>query len=133
MGAKMAELSQEQIKGLLDKHFIREISRMNFKCDSRLLHALHSFFVTNGCLRVESDLDVEMSSRQLRRVFDTYIGHSPKSFARTMRFQKCLQADALDPSTANAFYDFGYYDQVHYIKDFKKLYGATPAKVDIHQ
>lgn len=126
-------LSQEQIKGLLDKHFIREISRMNFKCDSRVLHALHKIFVTNGRLRVESDLDVGMSSRQLRRLFDTYIGDSPKSFARTVRFQKCLQANAQDTSTANAFYDFGYYDQVHYIKDFKKLYGATPAKVDIYQ
>lgn len=123
-------LSQENIKALLDKHFIREISRLNVKCDSRVLHALHNIFVTNGRLRVESDLDVGMSIRQLRRVFDTYIGDSPKSFARTVRFQKCLQATVLDPTTAKVFYDFGYYDQVHYIKDFKKLYGLTPTEVD---
>ena len=123
-------ISQEQIKKLLDMHFIKEISRIKFNHDPRLLNALHDIFLTNGHLRVESDLDVGLSSRQLRRVFNIYVGDSPKSFARTVRFQKCLQANALAMNNEASFYDFGYYDQVHYIKEFKKLCGVTPAKAD---
>lgn len=121
-------LSQQQIKELLDIHFIQEISRANFKCDPRLLRAVCDIFKTNGHLRIESDLDVGLSTRQLRRVFDIYVGDNPKSFARTVRFQKCLRANAFQSDHENLFYDFGYYDQVHYIKEFKRLYGTTPAK-----
>lgn len=126
-------LNQQRIKKLLDKHFTKEISRIKFRCDPRLFNALHEIFLANGQLRVESDLDVGLSARQLRRVFNTYVGDNPKSFARTVRFQKCLQANILAPKTEYSFYDFGYYDQVHYIKDFKRLYGVTPSKVDSHQ
>lgn len=122
------EITLNEIKDLLDRHFMHEISRMTFKCDSRLLNALHTIFHSNGQLRVETDLDVGLSSRQLRRVFDIFVGDSPKSFAKTVRFQKCLQAlSRMAESTS--FYDFGYYDQVHYIREFKKLYGAPPSKI----
>lgn len=122
-------LTLRQINELLDKHFIREISRLKLRHDPRLLQALHDIFVSGGQVRVESGLDVGLSVRQLRRVFDTYVGDSPKSFARTIRFQKCLQANAFDPGAEKSFYDFGYYDQVHYIKEFKRLYGTTPTRV----
>lgn len=122
-----------QIKELLDKHFIGEISRLNMKHDPRLLQALHDIFTSDGQVRVESGLDVGLSPRQLRRVFEVYVGDSPKSFAKTVRFQKCLQANAFDPLAEKSFYDFGYYDQVHFIKEFKKLYGSTPARIAHHQ
>lgn len=127
------DLSSHQVKSLLDKHFQTELSKADFKCDRRLLSALHNIFTSNGNVRIESDLDVGLSPRQLRRVFDTYIGDSPKSFSRTVRFQRYLQANLSSHRADNQFYDFGYYDQVHFIKEFKRLYGTTPSHVTSYQ
>ena len=72
-----------------------------------------------------------ISPRQLRRLFEYYIGDSTKTFSKVVRFQNILKAK---PSTQSLrenklFYDTGYFDQAHFIKDFKNFYGVTPGKV----
>jgi AraC-like DNA-binding protein len=66
--------------------------------------------------------------RTLERVFKTVIGISPKQFAgiiRTRHFLKALKQTDTENITGLA-YQFGYYDQSHLIKDFKKKTGITP-------
>jgi transcriptional regulator GlxA family with amidase domain len=79
---------------------------------------------------VEKELDTGLSARQLRRLFDFYIGDTAKTFAKVVRFQNILNAK---PSTQSLrqnklFFDAGYYDQAHFIKEFKNFYGVTPSK-----
>jgi len=69
-------------------------------------------------------------NRLYRRLFKYYIGDSPKTFSKVVRFQNILKAK---PSTQSLrknklFYDLGYFDQAHFIKDFKNFYGVTPSK-----
>ncbi|MEL6924825.1 MAG: helix-turn-helix domain-containing protein, partial [Bacteroidota bacterium] len=74
------------------------------------------------------ELNTGISPRQLRRLFKFYIGDTPKTFCKVVRFQHILKAKHSRQSLRHnkLFYDLGYYDQAHFIKDFKHLYGLTP-------
>ncbi|MDW3193147.1 MAG: helix-turn-helix domain-containing protein [Cytophagales bacterium] len=97
--------------------------------DPRLLSAMHVILQSGGRIPL-SQLDVGVSERQLRRLFEYYFGESPKTFARIIRFQHILGAKPSLESLKNnkIFYDGGYYDQAHFIKEFKAFYGVTPNK-----
>lgn len=69
-----------------------------------------------------------LSSRYLQKLFVKYCGVSPNLFSRISRFQKSLQLVAKQnlPLTA-IVYECGYYDQSHFIKDFKYFSGVAPS------
>ncbi|MFK7807706.1 MAG: DUF6597 domain-containing transcriptional factor [Saprospiraceae bacterium] len=123
-------LSTKEIAKRFDEFFLELIDEKNFDDDSRLYDAIHVILKNFGVINLENDLDTGISQRQLRRLFKYYIGDTPKSFSKVVRFQNILRAK---PSTQSLkqnklFYDLGYYDQAHFIKDFKTFYGVTPSK-----
>lgn len=68
------------------------------------------------------------NSKQLERQFNKEIGLSPKSFSRITRLQSILQ-NLNKPAVSNwadLSYQFGYFDQAHFIKDFKEFTGNSP-------
>jgi len=98
--------------------------------------AVRRLATAHGSLRVE-DLasEIGITRQQLARQFATHVGVTPKTFARVMRARTALaRADAARaayPRTVDwsaIAYDLGYYDQPHFIDDFKALTGITPAK-----
>ena len=97
--------------------------------DQRLLNALDIIYLSKGHLSVENDTSVDISSRHLRRIFDRYIGISPKKFSKTVRFQSVLRHMMLNPENVSkcGYLDFGYFDQPHFIHEFKSLSGVTPS------
>lgn len=117
-------------KEVLDQHFSHLFSRAAFKADPRFYHALDLIFASQGKERVETGFDVGVSPRQLRRLFGNYIGGSVKAFSQVVRFQNMLQSSPSGSSLLEnkAFLDH-YYDQAHFIKEFKRLYGSTPGQV----
>ncbi|WP_129716286.1 helix-turn-helix domain-containing protein [Pedobacter sp. SYP-B3415] len=98
--------------------------------DTRFYGALALILQRSGVLDVEKDLDTGLSGRQLRRVFSHYIGDTPKTFSKVVRFQHVLRAKPSVQSLKQnkLFFDAGYYDQAHFIKEFKSLYGVTPGR-----
>lgn len=60
--------------------------------------------------------------KRFRRV----VGASPKKFATIVRFQSLLEQYPLVKDAAELGYLAGYYDQAHFIKDFKRFTGCTP-------
>jgi AraC-like DNA-binding protein len=79
-----------------------------------------------------------VSPRQLERLFRQRIGISPKQFVRIVRFQEVLRASRSGPDTlrrrsglagwATVALEHGFYDQSHFINDFKTFVGCTPGK-----
>lgn len=67
------------------------------------------------------------STRQFERKFKDLAGFSPKLFARITRFQSAVskRGDAY-PTLTKVAYDCGYYDQSHFIHDFKEFSGYHP-------
>jgi AraC-like DNA-binding protein len=98
--------------------------------DIRFLNALIIIFEKHGYLDTEKDLNTGLSPRQLQRVFNYYIGTTPKSFCNVVRFQHILNAKPSKASLKNNkfYYDVGFYDQAHFIKSFKTFYGLTPSE-----
>ncbi len=71
-----------------------------------------------------------LGERTLQRTFRNAIGMPPKGFARLTRF---LHACAVlrqprQTSLTQVAYDCSYYDQAHFIDDFKDLSGVTPGQ-----
>ncbi len=69
-----------------------------------------------------------VSARHLDRLFDRYVGIAPKVVGRVLRFQGALRALMRDPgcSLAALAVAWGYYDQAHFVKDFKRFSGGVP-------
>lgn len=70
-----------------------------------------------------------IGDRQLERLFDEYIGISPKSLSAIVRYQ-CLWNDLIynkSFNTLDAVYRYGYSDQAHLCHDFKKYHSMNMA------
>ncbi len=114
----------------LNDFFIQLTQESTLETDSRFAHALLHIYKHNGHLETERELIVGLSPRQLRRLFNYYIGTTPKSFCQVVRFQYILNASLLNKNSRDdkLYYDVGFSDQAHFIKNFTQFYGVTPAK-----
>ena len=117
------------IKAKLDAHFIRIINKSSLVREQRFQNALSIILKNSGVVNIQKDLDIGLSQRQLRRYFQFYVGETAKTFSQVVRFQNILNARR---STQNlrdnkVFFDLGYFDQAHFIKEFKNFYGVTPS------
>lgn len=106
-------------------------SRPSPAVDPRFAAALQLILQRRGVLQVQTELDTGLSPRQLRRYFERYVGGTAKAFSQVVRFQHVLHAQPLTQTLRKdpVFFDLGYYDQAHFIKEFKQFYGATPGAV----
>ena len=70
------------------------------------------------------------SQKHFTDMFRRSVGVTPKSYLKIMRFQKAVKtidaADLID--WAQIAIDCGFYDQAHFINDFKHFAGFSPAK-----
>jgi AraC-like DNA-binding protein len=92
-------------------------------------YALDHFIRQPEILSVGAITDkISLSPRRFIELFNDQVGMTPKVFCRVRRFQRALYEiqrrrnlkwAALAP-------DCGYYDQAHFIADFKEFCGLTP-------
>jgi len=70
-----------------------------------------------------------MSLRALQRLFSDYVGASPKWVINRYRIHEAIaRVQAGQPASwATLAQDLGYFDQAHFIADFRRLVGRTPA------
>jgi AraC-like DNA-binding protein len=84
-----------------------------------------------GLVRVgELAAAVGLSARQLERVFLESVGVPPKLLLRILRFQEVLGAlrgQPPRPDWARLAAEHGFYDQAHFIRDFRAFTGVTPS------
>lgn len=122
--------SPDQLYPSLDRFFLNYLSHSTIQTDPRICNALYQILQRRGNIRMKEELDTGLSSRQLRRLFKRYIGVTPKTFSKVVRFQHMVNSSASGNYLQNAtcFFDAGYYDQAHFIKEFKAFYGSTPTQ-----
>ena len=88
-----------------------------------------------GLVQVRDLADaVGLSPRQFERRFQQQVGLAPKLFLRILRFQEVLGAVryGIDVrSWADVAAMHGFYDQAHFIRDFKGFVGESPTAWDV--
>lgn len=88
-----------------------------------------AIFQSRGQIGVVELADkMNINCRNMERKFASAIGISPKQLARVARLQatlKMLDQKKINNLTSLA-YENGYYDQSHFIKDFKEFTGISP-------
>jgi AraC-like DNA-binding protein len=83
--------------------------------------------VGRGLTRV-GDLTEKLgtNSKQLERAFRHGIGVTPKAFSRITRLQTVVRTIGEGADWADTAYRCGYFDQAHFINDFREFSGMTP-------
>lgn len=90
---------------------------------------VETIFSANGQFSVnEFSSTNNVSRRQLARKFSSAIGLSPKQLAKTIRIQSTLKVLLNEEITSltDLAYKNEYFDQAHFIKEFKEFTGLTP-------
>lgn len=113
---------------LLDRYFLERLrvtpgQQTLFQLKARLESA-------DGLVRIDDLCDFGgLSIRHLDRLFRDHLGFSPKTFSRIARFQNALRRLKQDPgcTLADLAVRCGYYDQPHFVRDFKTYAGAVPS------
>jgi AraC-like DNA-binding protein len=74
--------------------------------------------------------NIGLSQRRFIELFRRQIGLTPKAFCRVQRFQRVLNRvhRARDIDWIQVALNCGYYDQAHFIHDFRELSGMTPTQ-----
>jgi AraC-like DNA-binding protein len=70
--------------------------------------------------------------RQFERKCKERLGFSPKVYSRLIRFSNAYQIfeRSQSPNWTEIAYQAGYYDQMHFIRDFKEFSGITPTMME---
>ena len=110
------------------EHFL--ISRMtNTEPDKLVLAALSLIHKSKGNIRIKELMDqLHISQSPLEKRFRQAVGASPKKFASIVRLKNVIQQYNTVSSLTELGYETGFYDQAHFIKEFKTLTGDTPEK-----
>lgn len=98
-------------------------------CIQKIIHNTGRVFVH------ELEKETGYSSRWLNTKFNDKIGVSPKNLSSIIRFQQFYKTWANSNEKAffkKSFYDY-YYDQSHFIKDFKRFTGYSPTKFAMNE
>ena len=69
-----------------------------------------------------------IGQRRLERTFETSLGMTPKHLTRLARFLRACRSlrEAPDARLTGVAYDAGFYDQAHFIHEFRSFAGMTP-------
>jgi len=90
---------------------------------------VETIITKNGQLSVNQlSKQNNINRRQLLRKFSSVIGLSPKQLSKTIRIQATLKTLLTKEVTSltDLAYENEYFDQAHFIKDFKEFTGLTP-------
>lgn len=82
-----------------------------------------------GQVKVEEMAEkLNINRRKLERKFNTNVGLSPKQLSKIIRLQTALKQlnQNTELSLTELAYQSGYFDQSHFIKDFKAFTGISP-------
>ncbi|MBE5884801.1 MAG: helix-turn-helix transcriptional regulator [Lachnospiraceae bacterium] len=118
---------QEKVS-FVEKLLIERLS--NVKENTVVNDTIQNILIHRGSLDVSSlAKDSFISTRQLERLFHEYVGVTPKKLSNLVRYQ-FLWRDILcelDFEVLSAVYKYGYTDQSHLLREFKRYHS-----VDIH-
>jgi AraC-like DNA-binding protein len=119
--------SVDQMFEVLEKWLLRQASRI--ERHPAVVYALKEFRPghARGVLDVTDRIGI--SPKRFIQLFQKEVGLTPKLFCRVRRFQKVLHSVAMGERIewADVALHCGYFDQAHFIHDFRAFSGLNPS------
>ena len=114
---------------IIEKFLVEKLNPINDRDFNLVKSAVEVIMHSHGQIqsnRLAGKLAV--TPKNLERKFASLVGKSPKQFARIVRFQEVMNGLATRQSKYLTEYAFnnGYFDQSHFIHEFKTFSGYTP-------
>lgn len=109
--------------------FLSGLLKESSTIDAIVKSTVDALLATGGSTPIKNILKEDPSKRrQLERKFLKEIGMSPKQLAKVVRLQSALNLllKQKSGSFSEIAYESEYYDQNHFIKDFKEFTGTRP-------
>jgi AraC-like DNA-binding protein len=80
-----------------------------------------------GSLRVAALAQtLGVGQKRLERAFLAHVGLAPKGFASLLRFHQAVHLKASGMRSIEVAGELGYFDQAHFIQEFKSFTGRSP-------
>jgi AraC-like DNA-binding protein len=124
--AILNKLPQQEILEMLNTYFREMLNRV---FENKIELALIRIFDTQGNVQVREIADeLSITERHLERLFKKFVGVSPKFYARIIRFSHIFNLmQQGDKSWLDVALSSGFYDQSHFIRNFKAFSGEDPS------
>lgn len=136
-GQTGAELSQRIIEAdnlqhriLLLEHYLTCFLHRFKRAEARTDYAINRLYYSSSTTRPQDIAkELELSPRHFQRLIREALGMSPKKFCVMARFQQTIRELLLQKETdyLNIALEAGYYDQAHFINDFREFAKETPS------
>ncbi|MFD2568245.1 AraC family transcriptional regulator [Pseudotenacibaculum haliotis] len=113
---------------IIERFFLKKLNEQS-TIDTIVKTTVDALVSTKGSSSINTILKEDLSKRrQLERKFTKQIGISPKQLGKLIRLQGALKMllNEEGEKLTNIAYENEYYDQAHFIKDFKEFTGVSP-------
>ena len=125
---QLSEAVDDVQRLLVVEAFLRSHLRQH-TTDSMVKHAINIISSTEGNIRMSELSDkLNISIGQMEKRFRNVVGATPKKFASIVRFNTILKYQPTSKTLIELAHRVGYFDQAHFIKDFKAFTGQTPER-----
>lgn len=123
---KLAESVHDRQRIAIVEQFL--LSRLNESEPDRLIcHSIQKIRSVGGMIKIKDLVeDIPISRDPFEKRFRKIAGTSPKQFAGIVRLRFIIENHSQKKTMTETAYSAGYYDQAHFIRDFKSFTGQTP-------
>lgn len=123
---KLAAANSDQQRINLIEYFLQSQLK-EIENDKLIVAAVRMIYESNGNIRIRELNDkLCISQSPFEKRFRKLVGTSPKKFASIVRFNNILSKIDQTKSLTEICFENNFFDQAHFIKDFKKFTGDTP-------
>jgi len=122
-----SQTTAERIE-IIESFFLNKLNEQS-TIDHIVKTTIDALLSTNGSTAIKTIVDDEPSSRRrLERKFIKQVGLSPKQLGKVIRLQAALKLllNRRAEKLTEIAYQSDYYDQAHFIRDFKDFTGTNP-------
>lgn len=103
------------------------------KEDKLIVEAVKHIYQSNGLIKIkELAQKLFISQSPFEKRFRSLVGATPKKFASIIRFNAVLNDLEKAKSLTDVCFEHNFFDQAHFIKDFKQYTGDTPENFKRH-
>lgn len=120
--------SFEQRRIIVEEYLIHRI-KTGYQFNDIVIYAFNKIYEYKGSVQINQlAKNLGYSRQYINRIFKEEIGLSPKKLATIIKIRACIDQECVQPSKSltQLGYQFDFFDQSHFIRDFKAITGEVP-------